>query len=127
MYYYVLEATNRHYSGIYSKKPREKKKNDRRRGRTCNLLIRSQAPYHWASRPNCYQPRFLFNTTIHHPVFSTTTGFPDTHTGNSVPSGPVYTPSKPVPVRSVGQGDVLAWPCWILEEFRAAREGKEPE
>ena len=24
---------------------------DRRRGRTCNLLIRSQAPCHWASRP----------------------------------------------------------------------------
>ena len=24
---------------------------DRRRDRTCNLLIRSQAPCHWASRP----------------------------------------------------------------------------
>ncbi|KAJ5102789.1 hypothetical protein N7532_003318 [Penicillium argentinense] len=29
------------------------KKFDRRRGRTCNLLIRSQAPCHWASRPDC--------------------------------------------------------------------------
>ena len=27
------------------------KRNDRRRDRTCNLLIRSQAPCHWASRP----------------------------------------------------------------------------
>ncbi|KAJ5394981.1 uncharacterized protein N7487_009284 [Penicillium crustosum] len=27
---------------------------DRRRDRTCNLLIRSQAPCHWASRPCCY-------------------------------------------------------------------------
>ena len=25
--------------------------NDLRRGRTCNLLIRSQTPFHWASRP----------------------------------------------------------------------------
>ena len=29
----------------------KKKIIDRRRIRTCNLLIRSQAPYHWASRP----------------------------------------------------------------------------
>ena len=31
--------------------PKTKKGSDRRRGRTCNLLIRSQAPCHWASRP----------------------------------------------------------------------------
>ena len=30
------------------------KRIDRRRDRTCNLLIRSQAPCHWASRPGCY-------------------------------------------------------------------------
>lgn len=30
------------------------KKVDLRRDRTCNLLIRSQAPCHWASRPRCY-------------------------------------------------------------------------
>ena len=30
----------------------EAKKFDRRRDRTCNLLIRSQAPCHWASRPS---------------------------------------------------------------------------
>ena len=34
-------------------------KNDRRRGRTCNLLIRSQAPYHWASRPTLIWDRDL--------------------------------------------------------------------
>ena len=35
-------------------KERQNDKNiDRRRDRTCNLLIRSQAPCHWASRP-CY-------------------------------------------------------------------------
>ena len=32
----------------------ETKRIDRRRDRTCNLLIRSQAPCHWASRPGCY-------------------------------------------------------------------------
>ncbi|KAJ9490304.1 hypothetical protein VN97_g2968 [Penicillium thymicola] len=31
-----------------------KKRIDRRRDRTCNLLIRSQAPCHWASRPCSY-------------------------------------------------------------------------
>ena len=37
---------------------KSKKIVDRRRDRTCNLLIRSQAPCHWASRPvPC--PRFL--------------------------------------------------------------------
>ena len=30
----------------------EQKMNDLHRARTCNLLIRSQAPYHWASRPS---------------------------------------------------------------------------
>ncbi|KAJ9488057.1 hypothetical protein VN97_g5237 [Penicillium thymicola] len=34
---------------------RKKKSSDRRRDRTCNLLIRSQAPCHWASRPCCYE------------------------------------------------------------------------
>ncbi|KAJ5955127.1 hypothetical protein N7501_009406, partial [Penicillium viridicatum] len=33
------------------KESQESKKIDRRRDRTCNLLIRSQAPCHWASRP----------------------------------------------------------------------------
>ncbi|KUM59565.1 hypothetical protein ACN42_g7581 [Penicillium freii] len=33
---------------------REQNGIDRRRDRTCNLLIRSQAPCHWASRPGYY-------------------------------------------------------------------------
>ncbi|KUM65546.1 hypothetical protein ACN42_g1513 [Penicillium freii] len=36
---------------IEQKESQESKKIDRRRDRTCNLLIRSQAPCHWASRP----------------------------------------------------------------------------
>ena len=36
--------------GVKEKK-QNKKRIDLRRTRTCNLLIRSQAPYHWASRP----------------------------------------------------------------------------
>ena len=36
---------------LRSKNTIKKEKNDRRRDRTCNLLIRSQAPCHWASRP----------------------------------------------------------------------------
>ncbi|KAJ5598552.1 hypothetical protein N7537_008636 [Penicillium hordei] len=36
---------------IEQKGNQESKKIDRRRDRTCNLLIRSQAPCHWASRP----------------------------------------------------------------------------
>ncbi|KAJ5718265.1 hypothetical protein N7488_003911 [Penicillium malachiteum] len=35
------------------KEGKKHQKIDRRRGRTCNLLIRSQAPCHWASRPAC--------------------------------------------------------------------------
>ncbi|KAJ5962752.1 hypothetical protein N7501_007693 [Penicillium viridicatum] len=38
-------------STIEQKESQESKKIDRRRDRTCNLLIRSQAPCHWASRP----------------------------------------------------------------------------
>jgi hypothetical protein len=38
---------------------------DRRRDRTCNLLIRSQAPCHWASRPMIveeeHQKRYLYH------------------------------------------------------------------
>ena len=42
------------FSSKYSiNKIHKKRKIDRRRGRTCNLLIRSQAPFHWASRPYC--------------------------------------------------------------------------
>ncbi|KUM58548.1 hypothetical protein ACN42_g8604 [Penicillium freii] len=36
---------------IEQKESPKGKKIDRRRDRTCNLLIRSQAPCHWASRP----------------------------------------------------------------------------
>jgi hypothetical protein len=47
---------------VYSSMPTEQKVMpfdvedgvDRRRDRTCNLLIRSQAPCHWASRPVIY-------------------------------------------------------------------------
>ncbi|KAJ5409277.1 uncharacterized protein N7487_003636 [Penicillium crustosum] len=39
------------------------KKIDRRRDRTCNLLIRSQAPCHWASRPRCCE---IFGLNVHH-------------------------------------------------------------
>ena len=38
------------------------KKSDLRRIRTCNLLIRSQAPYHWASRPCWYRLRGIYGT-----------------------------------------------------------------
>ncbi|KAJ5096902.1 hypothetical protein N7456_007623 [Penicillium angulare] len=43
---YILKVPS-----ITPKIKRKYKKIDRRRGRTCNLLIRSQAPCHWASRP----------------------------------------------------------------------------
>jgi hypothetical protein len=45
---------------------------DRRRDRTCNLLIRSQAPCHWASRPVVHDiifdvPRlYLYQLNNHH-------------------------------------------------------------
>ncbi|KOS40014.1 hypothetical protein ACN38_g9124 [Penicillium nordicum] len=40
------------YRATTKQKESQKGKNiDRRRDRTCNLLIRSQAPCHWASRP----------------------------------------------------------------------------
>ena len=47
---------------IPSKTVQENGKNssDLRRDRTCNLLIRSQAPCHWASRPVCDE-LFLLN------------------------------------------------------------------
>jgi hypothetical protein len=64
---------------------------DRRRDRTCNLLIRSQAPCHWASRPyynifssNCAP---LLQPSIHS---QTTNQIIAIHlTGKNVPSGGV--------------------------------------
>ena len=54
--------------------------NDRGRDRTCNLLIRSQAPCHWATRP--------IGSLAHNLIFKSI-NFPTTQQTSCLPAGAV--------------------------------------